>query len=54
MDRKSKCFRLSIDNVSVREVGQDWGFGTGWSIAEDKAVCNDGSVVGNSFLISTG
>ena len=42
-----------IDNVSVREVGQDWGFGTGWSIAEDKAVC-DGSVVGNSFLISTG
>ena len=29
---------FSIDNVSVREVGQDWTLGTGWSIAEDKAV----------------
>ena len=28
----------SIDNVSVREVGQDWTLGTGWSIGEDKAV----------------
>ena len=28
----------SIDNVSVREVGQDWDLGTGWSIGEDKAV----------------
>ena len=26
----------SIDNVSVREVGQDWSLGTGWSIGEDK------------------
>ena len=25
----------SIDNVSVREVGQDWNLGTGWSIGED-------------------
>ena len=33
---------LSIDNVSVREVGQDWSLGTGWSIGEDKAVA-DGS-----------
>ena len=49
----TSSFTGSIDNVSVREVAQDWGFGTGWSIAEDKAVC-DGSVVGNSFLISTG
>ena len=29
---------LSIDNVSVREVGQDWSLGTGWSIGEDKDV----------------
>ena len=28
----------SIDNVSVREVGQDWTLNTGWSIGEDKAV----------------
>ena len=44
---------LSIDNFSVREVGQDWTFGTGWSVGEDKAI-SDGSVVGNSYLISTG
>jgi hypothetical protein len=31
----------SIDNVSVKEVGQNWTFGTGWSI-------EDGKVVGNS------
>jgi len=43
----------TIDNVSVREVGQDWTFGTGWSVGEDKAI-SDGSVVGNSYLISTG
>ena len=28
----------SIDNVSVKEVGQDWILGTGWSIGEDKAI----------------
>ena len=27
----------TIDNVSVKEVGQDWNLGTGWSIGEDKA-----------------
>ena len=31
-------FTGSIDNVSVREVGQDWTLGTGWSIGEDKAI----------------
>ena len=33
----------TIDNVSVREVGQDWTLGTGWSIAEDKAVAVSGT-----------
>ena len=32
---------LSIDNVSVKEVGQDWALGTGWSIGDDKAVFDD-------------
>ena len=32
----SENFIGSIDNVSVREVGQDWNLGTGWSIGEDK------------------
>ncbi len=31
-----------INDVSVKEVGQDWNFGTGWSIGEDKAV-SDGN-----------
>ena len=39
----------SIDNVSVREVGQDWTLGSGWSIAEDKAVC-DGTQISDTFL----
>jgi len=32
---------LSIDNVSVREVAQNWSLGTGWSIGENKAVATD-------------
>jgi len=28
-------FTGSIDNVSVKEVGQNWTFGTGWSIEDD-------------------
>jgi hypothetical protein len=40
---------LSIDNVSIKEVGQDWTFGTGWSVGEDKSV-SDGSQTGNSLL----
>jgi hypothetical protein len=38
---------LSIDNVSVREVGQDWDIvGTGWSFGEDKIVSVNGSNYG--------
>jgi len=33
-------FYGSIDNVSVKEVGQDWTLGSGWSIGDDKAVAN--------------
>jgi len=33
----------SIDNVSVKEVGQNWTLGTGWSIGEDKAI-SDGTI----------
>ena len=36
-------FTGSIDNVSVKEVGQDWSLQDGWSIAEAKAV-SDGTV----------
>jgi len=36
-------FNGSIDNVSVREVGQNWTLGTGWSIGEDKAVAVSGT-----------
>ena len=40
---------ISIDNVSVKEVGQNWTFGTGWSIEDGKAV-SDGSQTGSSLL----
>jgi len=55
----------SITNISVKEVGQDWTFGTGWSIdqANSKAVSDgttsnlqqfsvDTSVVGKKYKIS--
>ena len=41
----SNAFQGSIDNVSCVEVGQDWTFGTGWSVGEDKVV----AVNGNSY-----
>ena len=43
----------SIDNVSVVEVGQDWTLGTGWSIGEDKAVC-DGTQTSQTNLFQVG
>ena len=56
--RPTTSAEFSIDNVSVREVGQDWSLGTGWSIAEDKAI-SDGTTdnldqnniltIGNSY-----
>ena len=41
---------VTIDNVSVKEVGQDWTLGTGWSIGDDKAI-NDGTI--NQSLLQT-
>ena len=49
--RNTSGTAFSIDNVSVREVGQDWTLGTGWSIAEDKAI-SDGTS-GNNVLQQT-
>jgi len=46
--RKS-AINVIIDNVSVKEVGQNWTFGTGWSMGDGKAV-SDGSQTGTSFL----
>ena len=34
---------LSIDNVSVKEVGQDWTLGTGWSIGDNKIIHSSGT-----------
>ena len=45
---------LSIDNVSVKEVGQDWNLNNGAAIAEDKAtIIGDGSVFGYVEQLST-
>ena len=46
---------LNRQRSSVREVGQDWTLGTGWSIGEDKAVADNApsgqSVVSSGSLI---
>ena len=44
-------FTGSIDNVSVKEVGQNWSFGTGWSLGNGKAIFNGGN---NQSLIQDG
>ena len=36
-------YQFSIDNVSVKEVGQNWTFGTGWSMGDGKAVKTSGT-----------
>jgi len=44
------------DNVSVREVGQDWTLGTGWSIGEDKAVATNvnGTFLAQNSILTSG
>jgi len=42
---------ILIDNVSVKEVGQDWSLGTGWSIGEDKAISDGSGYSGISQII---
>ena len=44
--RNQSGFDGSIDNVSVKEVGQNWSFGTGWSMGDGKAI-GDGTMVSN-------
>ena len=43
----------SIDNVSVKEVGQNWTLGTGWSIGEGKAI-SDGTQTAYSTIKQIG
>lgn len=38
---------IHLDNVSIKEVGQNWSFGTGWSMGDGVAIC-DGSQSGNA------
>ena len=40
----------SIDNVSVKEVGQDWSLGTGWSIGDDKVEADGTSAFLNKLI----
>ena len=41
---RSSNFIGSITNISVKEVGQDWTFGTGWSIGDGEAVADIWSI----------
>jgi hypothetical protein len=42
-----------VDDITIKEVGQNWTFGTGWSTDGTKAV-SDGSQTGNSWLSQSG
>ena len=44
-------FNGSIDNVSVKEVGQDWTLENGWSIGDDKAISDGSGSIPNTDLI---
>ena len=52
----SPDFIGSIDNVSVKEVGQDWTFGVAWSVGEDKAIYDNSanSILNQSFTWEVG
>ena len=45
----SPTFIGSIDNVSVKEVGQNWEFGTGWSMGDGKVIA-DGTMTSSDTL----
>ena len=45
-------FTGSIDNASVKEVGQNWTFGTGWSMGDGKVVA-DGTMSASNNLIQS-
>ena len=49
----NNSFVGKIDNISVKEVGQGFTFGTGWGMGDGKAVC-DGSQTGNTSLQQSG
>jgi len=54
----SPTFTGSIDNVSVKEVGQNWNLGSGWSIGDGEAVADNApsgqSVVSGSGALTIG
>jgi len=58
----SNGFVGSIDNVSVKEVGQDWAFQSGWSMGDGVATATSGSgtagklfgSVSSSYITSNG
>jgi hypothetical protein len=50
--RTSTVSDCLLDNVSVKEVGQNWTFGTGWSMGDGVAIC-DGTQSSNSNLQSS-
>jgi len=52
--RNSGVTDVTITNISVKEVGQDWTFNNGAAIAEDKAtIIGDGSIFGYVEQLST-
>jgi hypothetical protein len=52
----NSTFTGSVTNISVKEVGQDWTLGTGWSIGDDKVIATSVSnqFVTQSFAFTSG
>ena len=50
--RKSGATDITIDNVSVKEVGQNWTFGTGWSMGDGVALFDSSGNAG--YLTQSG
>ena len=51
--RASYSFEGSISNISVKEVGQDWTFGTGWSVDQANSKAVHDSSAGATAIQST-
>ena len=54
--RSSAC-DIDLDNVSVKEVGQNWGFGSAWDIENGKALydgSSNGSLIQQYNILTSG
>ena len=46
-------FEAVVNSISFSEVGQNWTLGTGWSIGEDKAICDGTNSPIDQYSVTT-